>query len=90
MMYGLFVYHDWCMDCLCIATDVWTFCVSAYTQAGSEMMHRGVEDMVTGVGAIETVGLSDTQTIMIIQDETHGMHDTSQVGHPTQCMTIHR
>ncbi|XP_052223165.1 uncharacterized protein LOC127839040 isoform X3 [Dreissena polymorpha] len=52
--------------------------VTSYTQAGSEMMHRGVEDMVTGVGAIETVGLSDTQTIMIIQDETHGMHDTSQ------------
>ncbi|WAR01360.1 hypothetical protein MAR_007918 [Mya arenaria] len=43
----------------------------AYTHSSDmSMTHRGLDGMVTGVGAIETVGLNDTQTIMIIQDES--------------------
>ena len=42
----------------------------AYSQSSdNSLIHRGLDGMVTGVGAIETVGLNDTQTIMIIQDD---------------------
>ncbi|XP_052802498.1 uncharacterized protein LOC128232801 [Mya arenaria] len=45
--------------------------LSPYTHSSDmSMTHRGLDGMVTGVGAIETVGLNDTQTIMIIQDES--------------------
>ena len=55
------------------------FIILAQT-SGVSILPRGLEGMVAmpGVGAVETVGMSDTQTIMIIQDDGHGNLSTMQ------------
>lgn len=69
----------------CIPTD--SFSVHAsLTEAiptqtsGMSILPRGLEGMVTmpGVGAVETVGVAETQTIMIIQDDGQGNISTMQ------------
>ncbi|XP_045172229.2 uncharacterized protein LOC123534181 isoform X2 [Mercenaria mercenaria] len=63
----------------CIPTDSFSVHASLTEgvpahSSGISMLPRGLEGMVAmpGVGAVETVGVSDTQTIMIIQDDGQG------------------
>lgn len=61
------------------------------TQPGSlTLLSRGLEGMVTmpGVGAVETVGLADTQTIMIIQDDEQGNLSSMNELVNTQDLTV--
>ncbi|KAL4224437.1 hypothetical protein ACF0H5_017889 [Mactra antiquata] len=77
----------------CIPTD--SFSVSAglsdnVCQTSLPVLHQGLEGMVamSGVGAVETVGVADTQTIMIIQEDGNfsTMHEltTSQDIHTSE------
>ena len=46
------------------------------------MIQRSLDGMVSmpGVGAVETVGLGESQTIMIIQDDNiASLHESTQV-----------
>lgn len=63
--------------------DFFVFAHTVYSQpSGLPTVPRTLEGVVSmqGVGAIETVGLSDTQTIMIIQDDNlSSLQEATQV-----------
>mgnify|MGYP000553123694 CR=1 FL=1 len=64
---------------------MYSVCVlfTAFCQAtGLPVIQRSLDGMVSmpGVGAVETVGLGESQTIMIIQDDNiASLHESTQV-----------
>ncbi|XP_045172259.2 uncharacterized protein LOC123534198 isoform X2 [Mercenaria mercenaria] len=60
----------------CISTD--SFSVHDSITEGAAAHSSGISMLSRGVGAVETVGISDTQTVMVIQDDGQGNFSTVQ------------